>query len=115
MSSAALPIEAQPTDSSAYDVAVIGLGYVGLPTALAFHTAGLRVLGVDLDPGRLEDIHAGRVDLLDSDHERLRAARDGFAVTACPADAARADALIICVPTPVNRHLVPDLGALMGA
>jgi UDP-N-acetyl-D-glucosamine dehydrogenase len=115
MSSAALPIEAQPTDSSAYDVAVIGLGYVGLPTALAFHTAGLRVLGVDLDPGRLEAIHAGRVDLLDSDHERLRAARDGFAVTACPADADRADALIICVPTPVNRHLVPDLGALMGA
>ncbi|MEU9018385.1 nucleotide sugar dehydrogenase [Actinomadura sp. NPDC048394] len=115
MSSAASPIGARRTDSSAYDVAVIGLGYVGLPTALAFHAAGLRVLGVDRDPGRLEAIRAGRVDLLDSDHRRLRAARDGLAVTADPADAARADALIICVPTPVDRHLVPDLGALTEA
>ncbi|MWA00739.1 nucleotide sugar dehydrogenase [Actinomadura sp. LD22] len=115
MSSAASPIGARHTDSSTYDVAVIGLGYVGLPTALAFHAAGLRVLGVDRDPGRLEAIRAGRVDLLDSDHQRLREARDGLTVTADPADAARADALIICVPTPVNRHLVPDLGALTEA
>ncbi|WP_067793257.1 nucleotide sugar dehydrogenase [Actinomadura formosensis] len=115
MSFAASPVRARSADSSTYDVAVIGLGYVGLPTALAFHAAGLRVLGVDLDPGRLEAIRSGRVDLLDNDHERLRAARDGFAVTAEPADASRADAVIICVPTPVNRHLVPDLRALAGA
>ena len=115
MSFAASPIESSHTCPSAYDVAVIGLGYVGLPTALAFHTAGLRVLGVDVDPGRLEAVRSGRVDLRDSDRERLRAARDGFAVTSEPADAAQADAVVICVPTPVNRHLVPDLGALTQA
>lgn len=118
MSTAVSPTGSVHTDSSAYDVAIIGLGYVGLPTALAFHASGLRVLGVDLDPGRLEAVRTGHVDLLDSDRERLRRARearDGFTVTADPADAARSDAVIICVPTPVNRHLVPDLAALTGA
>jgi nucleotide sugar dehydrogenase len=115
MSFAASPIGSPHADTATYDVAVIGLGYVGLPTALAFHTAGLRVLGVDVDPGRLEAVRSGRVDLRDSDRERLRAARDGFALTAEPADAARADGVIVCVPTPVNRHLVPDLGALTEA
>lgn len=110
-----MPSAALPTEAPTYDVAVIGLGYVGLPTALAFHARGLRVLGVDLDAGRLEDIRSGRVDLLRGDRERLRAAGDALAVTADPAAAAAADAVLICVPTPVNRHLVPDLGALSAA
>ncbi|MFD0901371.1 nucleotide sugar dehydrogenase [Actinomadura sediminis] len=110
-----MPSAALPTEAPAYDVAVIGLGYVGLPTALAFHARGLRVLGIDVDTGRLEDIRGGRVDLLRTDRERLRAAGDALAVTAEPAAAAAADAVLVCVPTPVNRHLVPDLGALRAA
>ncbi|GGU99242.1 nucleotide sugar dehydrogenase [Actinomadura cremea] len=110
-----MPSAALPTGVPTYDVAVIGLGYVGLPTALAFHARGLRVLGVDLDAGRLEDIRSGRVDLLHTDRERLRAAGDALAVTADPAAAAAADAVLICVPTPVNRQLAPDLGALSAA
>lgn len=115
MSIAASPIGARCAGSSTYDVAVVGLGYVGLPTALAFCGAGLRVLGVDLDPGRLEAIRSGRVDLVDGDRERLQAAGDGLAMTAEPAETARADAVIICVPTPVDRQRVPDLGALTAA
>ena len=57
-----------------YDIGIVGLGYVGLPTALAFHAAGRRVLGIDASPARLADIQAGYVDLLASDHDRLRSA-----------------------------------------
>src|SRR5215213_6267549 len=58
----------------AYDIAIVGLGYVGLPTALALHDAGRIVLGVDVDPARIEAIRRGRVDVLDSDRERLAVA-----------------------------------------
>ncbi|EKX67494.1 hypothetical protein STRIP9103_07681, partial [Streptomyces ipomoeae 91-03] len=57
-----------------YDVAIVGLGYVGLPTALSFHAAGARVVGIDIDPGRLAAIRDGGVDLLPSDQQRLREA-----------------------------------------
>ncbi|MFE4450356.1 nucleotide sugar dehydrogenase [Streptomyces sp. NPDC056796] len=98
-------------------VAVIGLGYVGLPTALSLHAAGHTVVGVDTSEPRLGDIRSGRVDLLPSQHGRLAAAlRDaGFRLTADPAAVVETDAVIICVPTPVDERLVPDLGALTAA
>src|SRR5687767_935580 len=67
-----------------FDVAIIGLGYVGLPTALTFHAAGARVLGIDVSTARLKAIHAEDVDLLDSDRVRLGAAlqSDGLELTA---------------------------------
>ena len=54
-----------------YDVAIVGLGYVGLPTALAYHAAGSRVLALDASSARLTDITAGRADLLETDRVRL--------------------------------------------
>ncbi|MFC5947941.1 nucleotide sugar dehydrogenase [Pseudonocardia lutea] len=105
--------------SFAYDVAIVGLGYVGLPTALALHTAGQRILGVDVSMDRLAAITAGRVDLLDSDHVRLRDALSGpvdeFALTGDSGRLAEARAVIVCVPTPVDVHLVPDLAILRSA
>jgi UDP-N-acetyl-D-glucosamine dehydrogenase len=100
--------------SGTYDVAVVGLGYVGLPTALAFHAAGGRVLAIDASAERLTKVRDGAVDLLDSDHARLEAAlRDNtFALVTDPSYASWARAVIICVPTPVTAHLVPDLRAL---
>ena len=61
-------------------VAVVGLGYVGLPTALALHAAGGRVLGLEISAARVADIRTGDVDLLSSDHSRLLEAlqRDGM-------------------------------------
>ena len=73
---------AHPMASTArfrYDIGIVGLGYVGLPTALAFHAAGRRVLGIDASPARLADIQAGYVDLLASDHDRLRTALEAAA------------------------------------
>ena len=53
-------------------VAVVGMGYVGLPTALAFATSGLDVTGLEINRQRIDAIRAGLVDLVPSDRERLR-------------------------------------------
>jgi nucleotide sugar dehydrogenase len=100
-----------------FDVAIIGLGYVGLPTALTFHAAGARVLGIDVSTARLKAIHAEDVDLLDSDRVRLGAAlqSDGLELTADVSRLGEAAAVIVCVPTPVTEHLAPDLRALADA
>ncbi|GAA3225478.1 nucleotide sugar dehydrogenase [Actinocorallia longicatena] len=110
-------VTAGQASSFTHDVAIIGLGYVGLPTALTFHAAGARVLGVDVSERRLDDIRAERVDLLDSDRVRLTEALSGDALelTASVAAASSAAAMVICVPTPVTEELSPDLRALKGA
>jgi len=100
-----------------FDIAIVGLGYVGLPTALSFHAAGRRVLGVDVSRHRLAVISEARADLLASDRERLTAALadPGFEMTSDIARLSTAAAVIICVPTPVDHYLVPDLRILQGA
>jgi UDP-N-acetyl-D-glucosamine dehydrogenase len=99
-------------------VAIVGMGYVGLPTALAFHEAGLEVLGLDVSPARLAAIRAGDVDLLPEDHLRLGVALDDparFRLTDDPEVLRLADAVLVCVPTPVDLHRVPLLGPLQAA
>lgn len=100
-----------------FDVAILGLGYVGLPTALAFHAAGRRVLGIDVSAGRLASIRSEEVDLLESDRERLAVALqdEGLVMSSDPATLASAAGVIVCVPTPVDAHLVPDLSILQSA
>jgi UDP-N-acetyl-D-glucosamine dehydrogenase len=106
-----------PASAFEADIAIVGLGYVGLPTALAFHAAGRRVLGIDVSTERLAAIRREQVDLLDSDRERLSLALEDDALSLCsdPAALARAANVIVCVPTPVDAHLVPDLSMLRGA
>lgn len=98
-------------------VGVVGLGYVGLPTAigLAGNTRG--VVGVDMNPRRLSNVRSGDVDLLPADLERLRAALGDGSVTVTDDIEllGTVDAIIICVPTPVDDHLTPDLTALSAA
>ncbi|GAB4080172.1 nucleotide sugar dehydrogenase [Modestobacter muralis] len=98
-------------------VAVVGMGYVGLPTALALHRQGIGVIGLDVSQTRLSAIRSRQVDLLPTDLGRLAAALEdpGFRVTDDADELAEADAVIICVPTPVDAHLNPDLQALAGA
>src|SRR5664279_1490577 len=66
-------LDEHPANQTAFDfdVAIVGLGYVGLPTALAFQAAGSRVLGVDVSERRLAVINDERADLLETDRERL--------------------------------------------
>jgi UDP-N-acetyl-D-glucosamine dehydrogenase len=98
-------------------VAVVGLGYVGLPTALGFRDTGRGVIGLDISPERLAAIRGGDVDLLPADRWRLRGAvRDeSFVLTPDPAALAGADAVVVCVPTSVDEHFTPDLRALRAA
>ncbi|MFC5994836.1 nucleotide sugar dehydrogenase [Pseudonocardia hispaniensis] len=98
-------------------VAVVGLGYVGLPTALALHGRVPIVTGVDIDRERLRAIEGGDVDLCDGDRRRLAAATgdQGFRLTTAVAAVADHDAVIVCVPTPVDERRDPDLTALRAA
>ena len=96
-------------------VAVIGLGYVGLPLALAFSEAGLDVTGVDASDRRINELRAGRSPIDDIDDARLgRGLAAGFRIVP-PADAAleEADAIFVCVPTPITQAKVPDLGPVL--
>ncbi|MEU2334027.1 nucleotide sugar dehydrogenase [Streptomyces sp. NPDC006654] len=114
-----MPVSASlaPEEHAAAPVAVVGLGYVGLPTALALLEAGNDVIGIDVSERRLDAIRSGEVDLLTSDHERLARLRDTgrLTLTSDPAALSAARTVLICVPTPVDQHLVPDLGAMAGA
>lgn len=97
-------------------VGVVGLGYVGLPTALGMTELGVEVIGYDVSADRLGVIRAGAADLLPADHDRLRRHLDrGLQLTGDPAALRIADAVLICVPTPVDDHQVPDLRALRAA
>ena len=106
------------TVASRYDVAIVGMGYVGLPTALAFHAAGHRVLGFDVSSERLAAIKLADVDLVPDDVSRLRDALDDaerFVLADDSEQLALAAGVVVCVPTPVDEHLVPDLSILSAA
>jgi UDP-N-acetyl-D-glucosamine dehydrogenase len=96
-------------------VGVVGLGYVGLPLAVAFAEAGEHVLAVDVDSKKVNAILAGESYVEDITSERLAAAGASIEATTHFAPLARADAIVICVPTPLTPNREPDLGALTAA
>jgi UDP-N-acetyl-D-glucosamine dehydrogenase len=98
-------------------VTVIGLGYVGLPLAIAFTEAGVEVEGVDASPARVAELNARHSPIDDVSDERLGAALDGGLRVVAPADARPkdTDALFVCVPTPITTTKDPDLGPVLAA
>ena len=90
---------------------VIGLGYVGLPLALAAVRAGYSVMGFDINPERVARINAGEpvISHLDTDGLRAGLATGRLAATTDMAELTRADAILICVPTPLTPQREPDL------
>lgn len=91
-------------------VGVIGLGYVGLPLMAAFHRAGYRVLGFDIDPAKIAALHKGKNYLKHLGDELVRGMVDErFDATTDFARLGEPDAVISCVPTPLGPHLEPDL------
>ncbi|HEX8976810.1 MAG TPA: nucleotide sugar dehydrogenase [Solirubrobacteraceae bacterium] len=96
-------------------VGVIGLGYVGLPLAVAFAEAGESVVAVDVDESKINSIEAGDSYIEDISSERLRAALPNIEAWSHFAPLARADAVLICVPTPLTPNREPDLGPLIAA
>ncbi len=97
-------------------VAVVGLGYVGLPLVLRFSECGFRAIGIDTDAERVAQLAKGKTYIARYGAERISAAlKRGFLPTTSFAEAAQADALIICVPTPLTAQREPDLSHVRGA
>ncbi|HEV3165918.1 MAG TPA: nucleotide sugar dehydrogenase [Isosphaeraceae bacterium] len=96
-------------------VGVIGLGYVGLPLLELFAQEGFPVLGFDIDAAKVEHLRAGRSYIGHIASERVAALRDGgrFEATSDFGRLGEADAILICVPTPLGEHREPDLSAVI--
>jgi len=96
-----------------YHIAVIGLGYVGLPLALAFARAFPKVTGFDLNEKKIKDLQAGIDVTGETEPDELRST--SLAFSADPSVLAEADVFIVAVPTPIDGAHRPDLGPILGA
>ncbi|MFQ5614230.1 MAG: nucleotide sugar dehydrogenase, partial [Anaerolineae bacterium] len=100
------------------ELAIIGLGYVGLPLATAFARAGFYVVGIDVDEARVEAVNRGQSYIQDVPSEVLaqlvRQAK-GLVATSDYAALAACDVIFICVPTPFDDHKTPDLSYIVAA
>jgi UDP-N-acetyl-D-glucosamine dehydrogenase len=95
-------------------IGIVGLGYVGLPLALRYSEAGFRVLGIDVDPAKTESLAQGKSYIEHIPAKAIQTANSKyFECTTDFSRAAEADALIICVPTPLNRFREPDLSFVL--
>lgn len=96
-------------------IGVVGLGYVGLPLALRFAGAGFRVTGFDVDGEKVRQLNSGFSYIRHIRSDAVASAvKDGLTATADFTRARDADALIICVPTPLDSHREPDLTFVIG-
>ncbi len=96
-------------------VGVVGLGYVGLPLLRAFFQAGFAVVGYDIDAEKIALLKRGESYLkhLGTDFVQTMAKSPKFTATADPAELGKADAIILCVPTPLGRHGEPDMSFIV--
>jgi len=97
------------------NVAVIGLGYVGLPLSLQFARSGVRVLGLDIDPAKVDDCNAGRsyIQHIESAVIEQQVRSGAFVASTDFSRIREVQAVILCVPTPLNKHREPDLSYIL--
>ena len=99
-----------------WDLAVVGLGYVGMPMVREAVRNGMRVVGLDVDPGLVHLLNSGVSHIDDvSDGDVATLLAQGFHATTDERVLATADTVVICVPTPLDEDRRPDLGAVTGA
>ena len=102
-------------DDQSARIGIIGMGYVGLPLMLRFSETGYRVIGFDIDNEKVSTLNDGRSYIEHVAGERIALARrNGFEATDDFARLKEVDAIIICVPTPLNPHREPDLSFVIG-
>ena len=92
-------------------IGIVGLGYVGLPLMLRYVEVGFHVIGFDIDKGKVTTLNSGESYINHISSDRIKQVVDDnmFSAITDFARAREADALIICVPTPLNKHREPDL------
>lgn len=91
-------------------IGIVGLGYVGLPLMLRYNAIGFSVLGIDIDTAKVEKLNDGRSYIEHISCEHIAKARNsGFEATCDFRRASECDALILCVPTPLNKYREPDM------
>jgi UDP-N-acetyl-D-glucosamine dehydrogenase len=91
-------------------IGILGLGYVGLPLMVRYTEVGYKVLGIDIDASKVDKLMQGRSYIEHIPAKTIQQAVDkGFEATTDFSRASEADALILCVPTPLNRHREPEL------
>jgi len=97
-------------------IAIVGLGYVGLPLSLQFARSEIQVLGLDTDPVKVESLNAGRsyIKHIESTAlaEQVKAGR--FSATGDFSRVKEVEAIILCVPTPLNKNREPDISYILG-
>ncbi len=91
-------------------IGIVGLGYVGLPLMLRYNSIGFRVLGIDIDTSKVTKLNLGQsyIEHISAKHI-AKARQSGFEATAEFSRASECDALILCVPTPLNKYREPDM------
>lgn len=95
-------------------IGIVGLGYVGLPLAIRYAEEGFRVLGFDIDQGKIDRLARGESYIEHIDQANIRAMLNaGFAATTDFARIGEVEAVILCVPTPLNKYREPDLSFVL--
>src|ERR1700743_2502607 len=96
-------------------IALVGLGYLGLPLAVAFAEAGQEVVGFDTDPARVDDLNAGHSHIEDVPDSALEPLGARLRATVRAEDLGECGASVMCVPTPLTSSREPDLSHLRAA
>jgi len=98
-------------DDKTYTIGIVGLGYVGLPLMYTFHQKGMPVIGYDIDQSKVSNIETGTpyIKHLGQDMMQSLAASDHCDATTDFARLSEADAVLLCVPTPLNQYREPDM------
>ncbi|EPJ96703.1 MULTISPECIES: UDP-N-acetyl-D-glucosamine 6-dehydrogenase [Pseudomonas] len=91
-------------------IGIVGLGYVGLPLMLRYNAIGFKVIGLDIDSSKVDLLNSGKSYIEHIPGEKIEAAcRSGFEATTDFTRVPECDALILCVPTPLNKYREPDM------
>ena len=98
-----------------FDLAIIGLGYVGLPLGVQFAKSGCQVLGLDIDPTKIKEIEAGRsyIRHISSDDVASQVKTGNLFASVDFSFVKKAEAVVICVPTPLNKNREPDISYIL--
>jgi UDP-N-acetyl-D-glucosamine dehydrogenase len=97
------------------NIAIVGLGYVGLPLSLQFARSGVSVVGLDIDPEKVNAINAGRSYIKHIEGQTIaeQTAKKTFSASTDFSNVRKVDAVIICVPTPLNKNREPDISYII--